>query len=133
MFQPFLFVVCAFVILRNEVRNLYLCYMFKDKKLRNTFWIVVSTAFIVFCLWTTTILLFHIPGELIFVDTLVSIVFFFVSISALIKFIRNWKLWSPKYIKIIGVACALFGIIAGGFVIFLICDIIINPNYLIGL
>ncbi len=85
--------------------------MFQDKKLRNTFLLELAVIVLPASLLTTADIT---DSRFIGIISLIlGVVGLFISISVLRKFILNWKIWNPMWVKITGIALAVLGILLG--------------------
>jgi len=87
--------------------------MFKDKKLRNTFWLSILAVLL------TTILIefvanFSYPRTFGMVTILIlSSIAVFINMFTFIYFIQNWNNWHQILFKILGLIISLTGLLAG--------------------
>jgi hypothetical protein len=94
--------------------------MFKDKKLRNTFW-TAGMALILPPLFSM-LMLFIGADALALLSTTIAIPATIVSIYVLVQFIKNWKKWPQRPIKIIGIIIASLGIILHPTILFMVYE-----------
>jgi hypothetical protein len=85
--------------------------MFKDKKLRNTF--LLQSLVIVLPASLLVIANITVSKCIGIISLILGIIGLFVSISVLRQFIRNWRIWNPMSVKIMGIMLAVLGMLLG--------------------
>ncbi len=95
----------------------YICNMFNDKKLRNTFSMAVLAVVLPTLYWVVISNTGHLESTLYWVEIGICSIACLLSLYAIIRVIKNWKAWDFPVLKICIILISIIGILVGLFFI----------------